>query len=205
VTLLEIKSVLFNIVTGARGAFVVSTCGFISRDLQDIRDAASHFYLVGSMGMALPVGLGVAIAHPNDLVIVIDGDGSLLMNIGALAMVGDQRPANLVHFVLDNGVHESTGGQSTIPMGWIVEVARQMGYREAMKLSTPDPSAWINCINQPGPSLFHVPVARRKGAPKPRIVLAPPQLARRFAAALNMTPQNAVPRHEISNTVRCAT
>jgi len=94
-------------------AAVVATTGKCGRELFTLADRKQHLYLVGSMGCASAVGLGVALNVSNP-VIVLDGDGAALMKMGNLATIGAHAPANLVHIVLDNGVHDSTGGQPTV-------------------------------------------------------------------------------------------
>jgi phosphonopyruvate decarboxylase len=93
---------------------LVATTGFNGRALYALGDKPNQLYMVGSMGCAAPFGLGLAIAQPKRRVIVLDGDGALLMRLGALATLGYERPRNLVHVALDNEVHDSTGGQSTV-------------------------------------------------------------------------------------------
>src|SRR5262249_46168883 len=107
-------------------AAVVSTCGHISRDLFNFHDRRGTFYLVGSMGMAAPVALGVSILRPSTTVIAIDGDGSAAMNIsGAASVAGSGN--RILHVVLDNGQHGSTGGQRVSPSGDLASVARGLG------------------------------------------------------------------------------
>jgi thiamine pyrophosphate-dependent acetolactate synthase large subunit-like protein len=69
--------------------------------------------MIGSMGLASSIGLGLAIKNPEKRVYVFDGDGNILMNLGSLVTIGSIKPKNLVHFVFDNSSHESTGGQPT--------------------------------------------------------------------------------------------
>ena len=94
-------------------AAVVATTGKCGRELFTLADRKQHLYLVGSMGCASAVGLGIAlnVAKP---VVVLDGDGAALMKLGNLATIGAHGPSNLIHIVLDNGVHDSTGGQPTV-------------------------------------------------------------------------------------------
>ena len=89
------------------------TTGMISREAFDIRDRKSNFYMLGSMGLVSSVGLGLA-QNMRRKVFVFDGDGSTLMDMGAMAVVGAQRPSNLVHIVLDNESYQSTGAQRTM-------------------------------------------------------------------------------------------
>jgi phosphonopyruvate decarboxylase len=93
---------------------VIATTGFTGRELYALADRPQHFYMVGSMGCASSLGLGLALARPDLRVLVIDGDGATLMRMGNLATVGAYRPPNLVHVVLDNEAHDSTGAQATV-------------------------------------------------------------------------------------------
>lgn len=101
------------VVDAAGDAPIVSSLGHPSYDLFAAGDRPLNFYTWGSMGVASSIGLGLALAHPDRRVIVIDGDGSLLMNLGSLATIGLLRPANLVLVVVDNEVYATTGGQAT--------------------------------------------------------------------------------------------
>lgn len=93
---------------------VIATTGYTGRELYALGDHPNQLYMVGSMGCASTFGLGLAWARPERRVIVLDGDGALLMRMGALATIGYERPKNLVHVLLDNEAHDSTGTQSTV-------------------------------------------------------------------------------------------
>ncbi|KAF6246750.1 sulfopyruvate decarboxylase subunit beta [Nitrosopumilus sp. b3] len=92
---------------------IVSANGFMSRDLFEMNDKKSNFYMIGSMGLASSIGLGIALKNPKKQIFVFDGDGNILMNLGSLVTIGSLMPKNLVHVVFDNNSHESTGGQPT--------------------------------------------------------------------------------------------
>ena len=92
---------------------IVSANGFISRDIFEICDKNSNFYMIGSMGLASSIGLGLAIKNTKKKIFVFDGDGNILMNLCSLVTIGMTQPKNLVHVIFDNGSHESTGGQPT--------------------------------------------------------------------------------------------
>lgn len=126
---------------------LVATTGYTGRELFTIGDHPLNFYMVGSMGCANSLGLGLAYALPHYQIIVIDGDGALLMRLGALATLGNQMPENLFHLLLDNGQHESTGGQSTAsPTIDFLQVANGLGYPHAVYLHSLDElSASIEC------------------------------------------------------------
>jgi thiamine pyrophosphate-dependent acetolactate synthase large subunit-like protein len=95
------------------GAAVVSNLGRNTYDLYEAKDRAENFYMWGAMGSTSSVGLGLALAQPARQVLVLDGDGSMLMSLGCLTTVAAHRPANLTLVVFDNGTYETTGGQAT--------------------------------------------------------------------------------------------
>ncbi len=113
---------------------VVCNLGFPARELYQIGHRPSNFYMLGSMGMATPLGLGVALATKKE-VVVIDGDGSLLMNPGTLATAACLSPENLTVFAVDNGAYGSTGNQPTLAARCIdlEEAARGLGFRYTVK------------------------------------------------------------------------
>ena len=92
---------------------IICSNGYMSRDLFYVNDKTTNFYMVGSMGLASSIGLGIAIKNPKKRIFVFDGDGNILMNLGSLTTIGTIKPKNLIHLVFDNGSHESTGGQPT--------------------------------------------------------------------------------------------
>ena len=92
---------------------IISANGFMSRDLFELKEKNSNFYMIGSMGLASSIGLGVALKNPKKRIFVFDGDGNILMNLGSLVTIGYLQPKNLVHIIFDNNSHESTGGQPT--------------------------------------------------------------------------------------------
>ena len=92
---------------------IISANGFLSRDLFETGEKESNFYMIGSMGLASSIGLGVALKNPKKKVYVFDGDGNILMNLGSIVTIGSLKPKNFVHIVFDNSSHDSTGGQPT--------------------------------------------------------------------------------------------
>ena len=92
---------------------IVTANGFMSRDLFEVNDKESNFYMIGSMGLASSIGLGIALKNPKKRIFIFEGDGNILMNLGSLVTIGSLRPKNLIHIVFDNNSHESTGGQPT--------------------------------------------------------------------------------------------
>ena len=125
---------LTALLAAKRGAdIVVATTGFTGRELFTLGDAPNHLYLVGAMGSASALGLGLALSLPERRVWVADGDGAILMRMGNLAMVGAHTPRNLFHLVLDNEAHDSTGAQATLSRGVAFgAVAQACGYARAV-------------------------------------------------------------------------
>ena len=97
----------------AQGALLISNIGFPSRELYVVRDRPENFYMLGSMGLASSIGLGLALGLPARRVIVLDGDGSVLMNLGTLATIAHYAPENYLLVILDNCCYGSTGSQPT--------------------------------------------------------------------------------------------
>ena len=111
---------------------VICNIGFPSRELYEINDRSKNFYMIGSMGLASSIGLGLALAKPSKNVVVIDGDGSLLMNMGSLVTVFANNPSNLTWIVIDNGAYGSTGNQDTYAqMIDLVDVAKGVGFKNS--------------------------------------------------------------------------
>jgi sulfopyruvate decarboxylase subunit beta len=111
---------------------VICNIGFPSRELYEINDRSENFYMIGSMGLASSIGLGLALARPHEDVVVIDGDGSLLMNMGSLVTVFAANPSNLTWIVIDNGAYGSTGNQDTYAQVVdLVDVARGVGFKNS--------------------------------------------------------------------------
>lgn len=109
------------------------TTGKSGRELHDLEDSRHNLYMVGSMGCISSLGLGFACAKIDNKVVVIDGDGSLLMRMGSLATVGYRQPNNLLHILLDNHTHDSTGGQTTVSHNIdFVQIAASCGYANAI-------------------------------------------------------------------------
>ncbi len=111
---------------------VICNIGFPSRELYEINDRSKNFYMIGSMGLASSIGLGLALAKPRKDIVVIDGDGSLLMNMGSLVTVFANNPGNLTWIVIDNGAYGSTGNQDTYAQKIdLVEIAKSVGFKNS--------------------------------------------------------------------------
>tara|TARA_B110000014_G_scaffold247674_1_gene221374 strand:- start:121 stop:672 length:552 start_codon:yes stop_codon:yes gene_type:complete len=109
---------------------IISANGFISRELFNAYEKKSNFYMIGSMGLASSIGLGVSLKNRKKLVYVFDGDGNILMNLGSMTTIGRLKPKNLVHIIFDNQIHESTGGQYTNSKNIDLEkIAKSVNYK----------------------------------------------------------------------------
>lgn len=159
---------------------LIATTGYTGRELYALEDRANQFSMAGSMGCALSLGLGLALTRPELRVLVLDGDGALLMRLGSLATAGMLRPPNLVHVLLDNRCHDSTGGQPTASAGmdWCA-LASACGYPEVTRLSRPEELVgWL--AGGPGLRFAHVPILAGTPAGLPRPALPMPEQALRF-------------------------
>ena len=109
---------------------VISTTGMISREIFSCKDKNSNFYMIGSMGLANSFATGVAISNPKKNVVIFDGDGSLLMNLGSVTCTGYYAPKNLTQIILDNYSYQSTGDQPSISKSIdICGIATASGYQ----------------------------------------------------------------------------
>lgn len=111
---------------------LMATTGKTGRELYEVEDSVNNLYMVGSMGCVGSLGLGLAYTRKDIDVIVIDGDGSLLMRMGSLSTNGYYQPENMLHILLDNHVHDSTGGQNTVSHNIdLVNIAAACGYEKS--------------------------------------------------------------------------
>ena len=114
---------------------VLTTTGMVSREACMIDDRPGNFYMLGSMGLLSSLGLGLSLLAPERRVFILEGDGSALMSLGALALIASQRPRNLVHVILDNESYESTGGQPTISREVdLARVGESCGYQRTARI-----------------------------------------------------------------------
>ncbi len=166
----------------AGNSAVIATTGFTGRELAALDDRPNQFYLVGAMGCASSVGLGLALSRPDVRVTVLDGDGAALMRLGALATIGAYSPPNLTHILLDNGLHESTGGQETVADAVdFVGIAAGCGYQQLATCDSADGlRAAIDHAVGVGPSFIHVDVSPGVMADLPRPERGPAAVAETF-------------------------
>jgi len=157
--------------------------GMIGRELYTHADAPSRFYMIGSMGLASSIGLGLALVQPARTVVVFDGDGNVLMNMGTLGSVAAAAPGNFYHVVFDNAAHGSTGDQRTISDRVPLDaVARAAGYRSVVRVH--DARALADALTafftRPAPAMLVVDVERGNQPGIGRVEPTPPELTARF-------------------------
>lgn len=161
----------------------IATTGFTGRELYEAGDLPNNFYMVGSMGCAAPLGMGLAMARPDLRVIVIDGDGALLMRMGGAAVLAAYAPPNVAHVLLDNNAHDSTGGQRTISDRIdFVGFAESVGYGNALRASDTADLAKLICKSLDSRRLGFIYLRIRKGAKADlgRPKTKPPEVRERF-------------------------
>jgi len=150
---------------------IVASLGHPAYDLFAAGDRAANFYTWGSMGMASSIGLGLALARPDLRVFVVDGDGSLLMNLGSLATIAWTSPANLAVVVWDNERHGTTGGQDTATAHGadLAGAARALGIRSAASVGTEEEleAAVAQARRDPGPWVIVAKVTESGTSEKP--------------------------------------
>ena len=136
------EEIVRHIVSASGEDPIISTTGKASRELFEIREAnnQSHeydFLTVGSMGHSSSIALGVALNKPGQRVWCVDGDGAVLMHMGSMAVIGSNKPSNLIHVVINNGAHETVGGMPTVAENIdLVAIAKACGYPNAVSVDT---------------------------------------------------------------------
>jgi len=163
----------------------VSTTGFISRTSFNVKDSPD-FYMLGSMGHALPIGLGVAL-ETDKKVVILDGDGGCLMHAGAMAIVGAERLKNLIHIVLDNRAYVSTGDQPSLsPYIDFSKIAEGFRYKTVLAVETKDELRNVaeRILKEDGPIFVHIKI-NRKTPPKGEMkrvsdIYTCPEIKKRF-------------------------
>lgn len=136
------EEIIRHIVAATGEDPIVSTTGKASRELFEIREANGQehkydFLTVGSMGHSSSIALGVALNKPEKRIWCIDGDGAVLMHMGAMAVVGANAPKNMIHIVINNGAHETVGGMPTVAANMnVVSIAKACGYPNAVSVNS---------------------------------------------------------------------
>ena len=168
---------------------IIASLGHPAYDLFLAGDRLQNFYTWGSMGLASSIGLGLALAQPDLRVFVLDGDGSLLMNLGSLATIGLLQPPNLVLVVMDNEEYATTGGQPTPTARGadLAAAARAMGIAGASTVRTED--ALAQALASPGPLAIVAKVS--ESAPSAKPPLDGVFVKQRFMSAIG-NPESAI-------------
>lgn len=162
---------------------IIATTGKIGRELFTLGDIKNQLYVVGSMGCAAGIGFGIQRIKPNRRVVVLDGDGAVLMKMGTLATIGNNKPPKFIHVILDNEAYESTGGQRSVsPTVDFCYIAAACGYKKCYRVDTHN--GLIHAIHavkeNPCPSLVHVKVSSGSDSSLGRPTLKPFQVKERF-------------------------
>ena len=165
---------------------VIVCNGFPSREAQKIQDRPSTFYMIGSMGVAASIGLGLALAKPDQRVVVFDGDGNVLMGMGTLATIGALRPKNLTHVVFDNEVYGTTGNQPSYSrVVRLDQVAKAAGYATVERVWEREDIMYEfkHMLANDGPHFLLIKV-NEQIEDADRVALDPSEITKRFRAAV---------------------
>jgi sulfopyruvate decarboxylase subunit beta len=158
---------------------VICNIGFPSRELYAVNDSHTHFYMLGSMGMSSSIGLGLALAQENK-VVTLDGDGSLLMNLGSLVTIYNQDPKNFILILLDNECYGSTGSQCTYASTVnLSHIAKAVGFKNIFTFKGDLDLKEV--LKSEGPVFVHAKV-EPGNADVPVIDMEPEEIKERFMA-----------------------
>ena len=166
---------------------VVHANGFICRESFALKDREANFYMIGSMGLASSIGLGIAMCKPGKKVIIIDGDGNVLMSLGTLAMIAAEAPENLIHVVIDNEVYESTGSQRSLSGKIKLEqVAKSSGYKNIFRVDKKEEikEAFLKLKEMTGPNFLLIKVEPGFDSSTGRVTHTPEEITERFMHAI---------------------
>jgi len=167
---------------------LLATTGKTGRELYEIEDSPNNLYMVGSLGCISSLGLGLSLAKKDLKVIVIDGDGSLFMRMGNLATNAHYSPSNMLHILLDNNSHDSTGGQVTASSHVdFISVAASCGYKYSSyihNLNELDKSI-KNWFNKPGLSFFYFKINKGSKQNLGRPKIKPNEVKERLIRFIN--------------------
>ncbi|MEP4710252.1 MAG: phosphonopyruvate decarboxylase [Pseudophaeobacter sp.] len=165
-------------------AIRIATTGKTGRELYTLSDTARNFYMVGSMGLASSFGLGLS-RQVSDDVVVIDGDGAAMMQLGALATIGAYGSKSLKHLILDNGCYDSTGGQFSNSVGVdFASIALSCGYAASYRVNCLDGLDQALAENAQGPTAIHMRITPGSMSPLGRPSVSPGQVLRRLRGEL---------------------
>lgn len=189
------------------GEILISTTGKTSRELFEVRESADYghekdFLTVGSMGHSSQIALGVALAKPERQVYCLDGDGALIMHMGALAIIGNMAPKNFKHIVLNNHAHESVGGQSTAAFSMnIPAIAQFCSYKRIFRASGADELKQVlkNFKKASGPALLEITIKQGSRSDLGRPALSPKENKNLFMDFINHGSQTLLAAEKLKN------
>jgi thiamine pyrophosphate-dependent acetolactate synthase large subunit-like protein len=168
-------------------ALVVTALGNASYLWAAVRHAPENFYVEDAMGLALPLAHGLALAQPARRVVVVEGDGALLMHMGTLVTIGATQPNNLTVLLIQNGVHAASGGQAlTNPTLDLAQLARSAGIASASNVATARDfaPALSAAFSAGGPQVLVLSTEPDVEVVKPPVALDPVSTKQRFMTAL---------------------
>jgi phosphonopyruvate decarboxylase len=173
--------------TADKDSLYIATTGFTGRELYEMGDNEHNFYMVGSLGCASSFALGLSLSRPDKKIIVLDGDGALLMRLGALAVNAAYSRGNIVHILFDNNAHESTGGQFTVS-GTVdyPALARSCGYKKVISAANTESlkKALADAQAEGGLHFIYAPIQQGAPADLGRPKIKPKDVALRFSALI---------------------
>ena len=176
------REAIIDIMNYIEDELVICNIGFPSRELYDIKDRDENFYMIGSMGLASSIGFGLALARPDKDVVIIDGDGSLLMNMGSLVTIFANNPHNLTWIVIDNGAYGSTGNQDTYAQVLdLAKIAKSVGFKNSFKFDDID----LGEVIKSDEASFIVYETEPGNSSAPIIDLDPVEIKDRFMRAID--------------------
>lgn len=172
--------------TDVNETVLIASTGFNGRELYAIDDRPNQLYMVGSMGCAASLGLGLSLVVPDKKIVIIDGDGAALMRLGNFATIGAYAGSNFYHLLLDNHVHESTGGQATVsPVVDFSGLAEASGYRHVCN-ATVNVNRVSDFLQTKAPAFMHTQTTRGVPEGLPRPSVRPVEVARRLMRQLGV-------------------
>ncbi|NKB80433.1 MAG: sulfopyruvate decarboxylase subunit beta [Nitrospirales bacterium] len=160
--------------------------GFPSREAHKLCEREQNFYMIGSMGVAASIGLGLALAQPQKTVVVFDGDGNVLMGMGTLATIGALQPRNLIHVVFDNEVYGTTGNQPTYSrVVKLDHIAKSAGYVNVERVWEREDIIYEfkEMLGNTGPSFLLIKV-NEQIEDADRVSIEPADMTKRFKTAV---------------------
>ena len=180
-----LESISFSV---PKNTAIIASTGKCSRELFTIHDTEQNLYQVGSMGCASSMGLGISL-NIQSPVLILDGDGAILMKMGTMATIGAHKPKNLIHVILDNETHDSTGGQKTVsPCTDFATIGKACGYKRSYACDNLVglQKAISECLNPKlpsakiGPFLIHMKIKPGSISPLGRPTIPPHEILKRF-------------------------